>query len=118
MIFKKLIQKFDISHMPIEEKLKIAKKIVAKFNFEICEQLSEEELKISIQAILLIIFVSHGIPPTVALFLSKIIAEVTFKKIMEAEDLFDYLKANLCPNDTKYKTFPSNELRFDTFSVN
>ena len=93
MIFKKLLQKFDISDMPIEDKLKLAKNITKKFDFKICEQLSDDELKVTIQAILFIIFVSHGMSPTAGLFFSKILAEIIFNKIKKAEDSFGYLKA-------------------------
>ena len=93
MIFKKLIQKFNMSDTPLEEKFETAKMIVAKFDFETCEQISEEELKISIQAILFIIFMSHGLPPTASLFFSEILADVTICKIKKAEEIFDFLKA-------------------------
>ena len=93
MIFKKIIQKFNLSDTSLEEKFETAKMIVAKFDFEMCEQISEEELKISIQAILFIIFMSHGLPPTASLFFSEILADVIICKIKKAEEIFDFLKA-------------------------
>ena len=93
MIFKKLLQEFIAEDISYQTKFEIAQKITEKFNFKICEQLSDDELKITIQGILFIIFMSHGLPPTASLLFSEILSVLIICKIKKAEEVFDYFKA-------------------------
>ena len=88
MIFKKLLEKFNSVDVSVEELFETAKKISKEFSAEICEQFSEEEVQTALQAILFSVFISQGIPPAVALPLSKTSVEIIANEAKKVSETF------------------------------